>query len=459
MVLDKLGSSLRDTLGKIAKSVFVDDKLINELVKEIQRALLQSDVNVQLVFDLSNKIKERINKEETAKGLTKKEHLINIVYEELTNFLGKEAKEIKIEKKKPFKIMLVGLFGNGKTTSMGKLGKYYAKRGYKVALLGLDIHRPAAMDQLEQVAKVGGLKYFIDREEKDVIKIYDKYKDQFSKFDILLIDTAGRDALSDDLIEELNKLNKYAQPDERILVMSADIGQAAKDQAQKFHDTCNVTGVIITKLDGTAKGGGALTACAITQAPVKFIGIGEKIDDIDVFEPERFVGKLLGMGDLKALLEKAKEVITEEDAKDLGKKFLKGEFNLIDLYEQMKAVNKMGPLTKIMDMIPGFGNLKIPKDMLKVQEGKLKQWRFIMDSFTKEELEDPDVMSSTRIERVAKGAGCKVSDVRELLKQYKKSKKMTKMMKGMSGGKSDKKMEKMMKRFQGGMGKGMMKFK
>ncbi len=354
--------------------------------------------------------------------------------------------------------MLVGLFGNGKTTSMGKLGKYYSKRGYKVALLGLDVHRPAAMDQLEQIAKQADLKYFIDRKEKSVIKIYDMFKDQFSKFDILLIDTAGRDALSDDLIEELNELNKHAQPDERILVMNADIGQAAKDQAQKFHDTCNVTGVIITKLDGTAKGGGALTACSVTNAPVKFIGIGEKIDDIDVFEPERFVGKLLGMGDLKALLEKAKEVMTEEDAKDLGNKFLKGEFNLIDLYEQMKAVNKMGPLNKIMDMIPGFGNMNIPKDMLKVQEGNLKKWRFLMDSFTKEELEDPDIMSSTRIERVAKGAGCKVSEVRDLLKQYKQSKKMTKMMKGMSGGKADKKMEKMMKRFQG-MGKGMMKFK
>ncbi len=459
MVLDKLGSSLRDTLGKIAKSVFVDEKLINELIKDIQRPLLQSDVNVQLVFDLSNKIKERIKQEETPAGLTKKEHLINIVYEELTNFLGKEAHEIKIDtKKKPFKIMLVGLFGNGKTTSMGKLGKYYAKRGYKVALLGLDIHRPAAMDQLEQIAKSAGLKYFIDRDEKDVIKIYDKYKDQFSKFDILLIDTAGRDALSDDLIKELNDLSNHAKPDERILVMNADIGQAAKDQAQKFHDTCNVTGVIITKLDGTAKGGGALTACSVTNAPVKFIGIGEKIDDLDVFEPERFVGKLLGMGDLKALLEKAKEVITEEDAKDMGKKFLKGEFNLIDLYEQMQAVNKMGPLNKIMDMIPGFGNMKIPKDMLKVQEGKLKKWRFIMDSFTKKELENPDIMSSTRIERVAKGAGCSVSEVRELLKQYKQSKKMMKMFKGAGAGKSDKKMQQMMRRFQG-MGKGMMKFK
>tara|TARA_Y100000034_G_scaffold35645_2_gene43740 strand:+ start:2991 stop:4370 length:1380 start_codon:yes stop_codon:yes gene_type:complete len=459
MVLDKLGSSLRDTLGKIAKSVFVDDKLINELVKGIQRSLLQSDVNVQLVFDLSNKIKQRIKEEDTAAGLTKKEHLVNVVYEELTNFLGKESHEIKIDtKKKPFKIMLVGLFGNGKTTSIGKLGKYYSKRGYKVALLGLDIHRPAAMDQLEQIAKSANLSYFIDRDEKDVIKIYNKFEDKFSKFDILLIDTAGRDALSDDLIEELNKLNKHATPDERILVMSADIGQAAKDQAQKFHDTCNVTGVIITKLDGTAKGGGALTACAVTNAPVKFIGVGEKIDDLDVFEPERFVGKLLGMGDIKALLEKAKEVMTEEDAKDMGKKFLKGEFNLIDLYEQMASVNKMGPLTKIMDMIPGFGKMNIPKDMLQVQEGKLKTWKFMMNSFTKEELEDPDIMSSTRIERVAKGAGRKVSEVRELLKQYRQSKKMMKMFKGASGGKSDKKMQQMMKRFQGA-GKGMMKFR
>ncbi|MBN1645166.1 signal recognition particle receptor subunit alpha, partial [Candidatus Woesearchaeota archaeon] len=228
MVLDKLGSSLKGTLQKIAKSIFVDEKLINELVKDIQRALLQSDVNVSLVFDLTKSIKERALKEETPGSLTKREHLINIVYEELVKFLGGQKAEIKLTDKKPNKIMMVGLFGSGKTTTCGKLAKYFTKRGKKVALLGLDIHRPAAMDQIEQVGKNANVSVFIKRNEKDPVKIYNEYKSQLEKYDIVIIDTAGRDALSDDLIEELNQLNKIIQPDENLLIISADIGQAAQ---------------------------------------------------------------------------------------------------------------------------------------------------------------------------------------------------------------------------------------
>ncbi|MFC1800797.1 signal recognition particle protein Srp54 [Nanoarchaeota archaeon] len=447
MVLEKLGSSLKDTLGKIAKAVFVDEKLVNELVKDIQRALLQSDVNVKLVFELSKKIKDRILKEDTPSGLTKKEYLVNVVYEELVTFLGAEAHEIKIEKK-PFKIMMVGLFGSGKTTTSGKLAKYFMKRGHKVGLVGLDIHRPAAMDQIEQIANDLKVPVFIDRKKKDVIAIWDEYEKELAKFDILIVDTAGRDALSDDLIEELGNLNKHITPDENLLVISADIGQAAQSQAEKFHETCGITGVIATKLDGTAKAGGALSACAVTGAPIKFIGVGEKADDLESFNPKGFVGRLLGMGDLEALLEKAKGAISEEQAEDLGKKFLKGKFNLIDLYEQMEAMSKMGPLGKVMEMIPGMGQLKLPKDMVKVQEGKLKTWRFIMNSCTKEELEEPDIMSPTRIDRVAAGAGLGAKDVRELLKQYRQSKKMVKMLKGGAG--SPKDMQKLMKKMQGG---------
>ena len=402
MVLEKLGDSLKNTLQKIAKSMIVDEKLINELVKDIQRALLQSDVNVKLVFELTKNIKERALKEEIKK-LSKKEHLINIVYEELVVLLGKEGHKLEIKKKKPFKIMMVGLFGNGKTTTAGKLGKYLQKRGLKVALIGLDVHRPAAMAQIEQTAKKIKAPVFLDKKEKDPVKIYKKYEKEYSKYDVLLIDTAGRDALSKDLIKELNNLNKLIKPDESLLIIGADVGQAAEAQAKAFHDSCNITGVIITKLDGTAKGGGALIACAVTKAPVKFIGVGEKVDDLEEFNPKGFVGRLLGMGDLEALLEKAKDAISEEEAKDLGKKFLKGEFSLIDLYQQMQSMSKMGPLSKIMELVPGMGQMKIPKDMLKVQEGKLKKWRFVMDSMTKEELEDPETISGSRAERIAKG--------------------------------------------------------
>ena len=431
MVLEKLSDSLKNTLQKIAKSLFVDEKLINELIKDIQKALLQSDVNVKLVFDLTERIKNRALKEE-ARGLTKKEQIINIVYEELVNFLGKEQQKIDI-KQKPFKIMLVGLFGSGKTTTSGKLAKFYTKRGYKVALVGLDVHRPAAMEQIEQVGKNANVQVFSDKKIKDAVEIWKKYENDANDFDILIIDTSGRDALSTDLIHEIEDVNKAIKPNENLLVISADIGQAAQKQAEQFHKSCGITGVVVSKMDGTARGGGALTACAVSGAPIKFIGVGEKTDDLEQFNPQGFVGRILGMGDLEALLEKAKEVIKVEDAEDLGKRFLKGEFNLIDLYEQMEAMSKMGPLSQIVEMIPGFSSLKLPKEMLQVQESKLKKWKVAMNSFSKKELENPEIVDSSRIERISKGSGIPASEIRELLKQYKQSKKMVKMFKGSKG--------------------------
>lgn len=447
MVLEKLGNSLKNTLNKIARAVFVDEKLINELIKDIQRALLQADVNVKLVFDFTKKIKERALKEDTPPGLTKKEYLINIVYEELTLFLGGEGYKIEISKK-PFKIMLVGLFGCGKTTTAGKLAKFFTKRGYKVCLLGLDVYRPAAIAQLEQIAEQVNVPVLADKSSKDVLKIYDEYEKQLKEYDIVIIDTAGRDALSKDLIKEIEALSERIRPEERLLVISADIGQAAQKQSEQFHESCNISGIIATKMDGTAKAGGALSACAITDAPIKFIGVGEKVDDLEEFKPKNFVGRLLGMGDLEALLEKAKEAITEEEAEDLGKRFLKGDFNLLDLYEQMQAMKKMGPLTKVVEMIPGFGQLKLPKEVLQTQEGKLEKWKFAMQSMTKEELEEPDTIDAERTDRIAKGAGLSAKDVRELVKQYRQSKKMIKMMKG-SGD-----INKMMKKFKGKVPKG-----
>lgn len=453
MVLDKLGESLKSALKKITGIGIVDEKVVNELIKDIQKALLQADVNVKLVFELTKKIKERVIEEKLPKGIGRKEHIIKIVYEELVSFLGGEGSKISIEKKekKPFKIMLVGLFGNGKTTTAGKLGKYFMKRGKKVALLQTDTWRPAAFHQLKQLSSQINASFFGDEKEKDAVKIYKKYEKELEKFDVVVIDTAGRDALSDELIKELNNINKEVKADERLLVMSADIGQAAEFQAIKFHDTCNITGVIITKLDGTAKGGGALSACSVTKAPVKFIGVGEKIDDFEEFKPKGFVGRLLGMGDIEALLEKAREVVTEEKAEVLGKRFLKGEFNLIDLYEQMSAMKKMGSLKKILSMMPGFGGVDIPKEMLDVQEDKLEKWKNIMNSMTKEELEDPEsVMNPSRIERIAKGSGQDITEVRSLLKQYKQSKKMIKMFKG---GLDEKQMQKVMQKI-GKRGKG-----
>jgi len=446
MVLEKLGDSLKNTLSKITKSMFVDDKLITELVKDIQRALLQSDTNVQLVLELTTKIKERA-KEKNPPGITKREQLIKIVYEELTRFLGQETHELALGKK-PTQILLVGLFGSGKTTTAGKLAKFYKKRGCKVAVMQTDTWRPAAYDQLEQLAAKVGVDFFGDKKQKNPVKIYTQFKEKLANYDLVIVDTAGRDALSEDLIAELNELNTSVKADARLLVISADIGQAAQKQAQAFHDTCQVTGVIVTKLEGTAKGGGALSACAVTGAPINFIGIGEKIDDLEVFHPQRFVSKLIGMGDLESLLEKAREVISEKDAEDLKDKFLKGQFNLVDLYEQMSSLKKMGSFQKIMEMIPGLGSLKMPKEMLEVQEGKLEKWKYILDSCTKKELENPDLITTERIDRIASGSGTSAKDVRELLKQFKQSKKMMKMFKG------EQDMGKLMKRMGGKMPQG-----
>jgi signal recognition particle subunit SRP54 len=452
MVLEKLGSSLKDTLSKIAKSMFVDEKLLNELVKDIQKALLQADVNVQLVFTLSKQIKERGLKEEPPKGLDKKEHLINIVYEELTNFVGGEKKELSFNKKKPFKIMMVGLFGQGKTTTSGKLANYYAKRGFKVAMIGLDTFRPAAMEQVEQLGKQINVPVFVNKNEKDAVTVYKEFEAEYVNYDVLIVDTAGRDALDDELVTEITGITEVVQPDEKFLVMSADVGQAAQVQAEEFHKTCGVTGVIVTRMDGTAKAGGALSACAVTESPIIFLGIGEKVNDLEPFNPAGFIGRLLGMGDLEALLDKAKEAISEEDAADLGKKLLKGEFNLIDLYEQMAAMRKMGPLNKIVEMVPGFSQLKMPKEMLEGQDVKLDKWRFMLNSMTREELEDPEIITSQRVDRIAKGSGCSTKEMRELIKQYRQSKKMLKMMKGGDP-------EKMMKKLGGMQQKGMGKVK
>ncbi|MBI2133417.1 signal recognition particle protein [Candidatus Woesearchaeota archaeon] len=443
MVLDKLGESLKGSIDRIAKALFVDETLVNELVKDIQRALLQSDVNVRIVFDISKRIKERALKEELP-GISKKELLIRIVYEELVRFLGEQESTIEV-KSKPTRIMLLGLFGSGKTTTAGKLAAYFSKRGLKVALVQLDVYRPAAFEQLEQLGKKINVPVFGDPKSKDPLSIYRKFEFESVKYDVVIVDTAGRDALSDDLIIELKELGTVIRPEESILVMSGDIGQAAERQARAFSEAVKITGVIITKLEGTAKGGGALAACAVSGANVKFIGVGEKIEDLEKFNPSGFVGRLLGMGDLQALLEKTREAMTEEETADLGKKFLKGEFNLLDLYEQMQAMRKMGPLSKVMELIPGFGQLKLPKELIEVQEGKLKKWKFAMDSMTKEELENPEVMDSRRIERISRGSGVTQSEIRELVKQYKQSRKVMKMFKG--GDMKD--MKKLMKKMQG----------
>ncbi|MCD6464673.1 signal recognition particle protein [Candidatus Woesearchaeota archaeon] len=442
MVLDSLSKGLKTALEKVAKALIVDQSVIDELVRELQRVLIKADVNVKLVFELSKTIKQRALKEKPPQGVTKKEHLINIVYEELVKLLGSDFEELKLRSKPSF-IMLVGLFGSGKTTTAAKLGLYYSKRGFKCLLLGADTHRLAACEQLKQLGlKVKLPVICLKGKGKALAQEFLKIKPELEKYDIVIIDTAGRDALSSELIEEINLLSKSVNPDEVLLVLSADIGQAAEKQARAFHEACHVTGIIVSKLDGTAKAGGALAACNVTKAKIKFIGVGEKPEDLEVFKPKNFVSRLLGMGDLEALLEKVKHNVDQEKAEKLGKKVLQGDFTLVDLYEQMLAMQKMGPLSKIMNLIPGLGGLNIPKEVIEQQQAKLERWRYAMDSMTKQELENPEIIKASRVERIAKGSGVSASEVRQMLKQYMQTKKLLKQFK------SEKDVQKALKRLQ-----------
>jgi len=450
MVLDKLSSGLKDALQKITKIGLVDKKAVKELSEDIKKTLISADVNLKLAKKVSEKIQKRALKEKPAKGLTAREHTVNIVYDEITNLLGKRYEELKVDKK-PTKIMLVGLFGSGKTTTAGKLARMFKKAGKKVALIQTDTWRPAAYDQLKQLAEKTHVKFYGDTDERKPVNIIKKNKSEFKKFDVVIIDTAGRDALNDELIDEIRHIAKVVVPDENLLVLPADIGQAAETQASKFNNSVKVTGVIVTRLDGTAKGGGALSACSATGTYVKLIGVGEKLDDLEEFKPKNFVSRLLGMGDLETLIKKAEGAIDKEKAEKLGKKVIKGELSLQDLYDQMEALNKMGSFGQLANLIPGIGGMKVPKGAMKEQEGKMKGWKYLMDSMTPEEKEHPDVINNSRIERIAKGSGRTETEVRELLKQYKQMKKVMRMMAGKGGGK----MKKMMKMFGGKMPPGL----
>lgn len=451
MVLDKLGSAISSGLKKITGAIFVDKKLIDGVIKEIQRALIEADVNVELVFLLSQKIR-KLAIDENIKGIDKKEQLVKLIHDQLGVLLG-EGKELKLKDKSV--VMLLGLYGVGKTTTISKLAFYYSKRGKKVAVLGLDTQRPAAMDQLEQMAKKAKVRAFIDKDEKNPIKIYDKFKKELNKYDLVLVDTAGRDGLNKELIKEIKVIEKKLKPDYRILVMSADIGQSAKVQAEEFQKALDIDGVIITRMDGTAKAGGALTACSETDAPVFFIGVGEKVHEIEVFESEQFISRLLGMGDLKGLLEKVHSATTEKQQKRIKNVLKSGKMNLRDLQGQLESMNQMGGMDKMMSMIPGIGDakVKISKEQLAKQEAKTKHWKYAIDSMTEEEIENPEILEkqSSRIQRIAKGSGATTSEIRELLKQYKLLNDMMKMQGGgLQNGKIDKKLlQKMAKRFKG----------
>jgi len=441
-MLEKLGDSLKESMRKLFRAALIDPKLIDSVVTEIKKALIASDVNVELANKLTDFIKKRALAEKPSKTLTAREHTVNIVYDELVKFLGAEFEPVKVTEQ-PTKILLVGLFGSGKTTTAGKLAKYYKKQGLKVCLVQTDTWRPAAFEQLKQLSEKINVPFYGSQEEKDPVKILKKFEPDFARFNVVIVDSAGRDALNKELIEEIKRVKDFLKPHEALLVLSGDIGQGALKQAQTFQSAASVTGIIITKLDGTAKGGGAISACAATGAKVKFIGTGEHIEDFEEYKAKNFVSRLLGMGDLETLLKKASDAMKKDDAEKLSKKVLKGEMNLEDLYKQLESLQKMGPLSQIIGMIPGMGMSNIPKGMLESQGEKMKTWKFVIQSMTPEEKEHPEVLNAKRIARIAKGSGRPETEVRELIKQYNQMKKVMKMMG------NQKQMQKMQKMFGG----------
>jgi signal recognition particle subunit SRP54 len=419
-MLEKLGETIRKATDKIANAIFLDKNLVDSIIRDLQRALIEADVNISLIKEISDKIRNTAQ-DERIKGIDKKEHIIKILHDELLRILG-EQKQLKLQEKQN-RIILLGLYGSGKTTTISKLANYYAKRGKRVAMVGLDVHRPAAKEQLKQLGERNKLTFFVDMNENNAIRTYKKIKKELEKFDLVLIDTAGRHTLDKGLIKEIKDLGKEIQPTETILVMPADIGQVAKKQAQEFKEALNITGVIITRMDSTAKGGGALTACAETNAPVYFIGTGEKINDLEEFSPERFLSRLLGMGDLQTLIEKIHSITDEGKQKEMQKKLGEGKLSLEDVVEQVKSLNSLGGFEKIKGMIPGFSKVKdkISEEKLESQQEKISKWEHIIKSMTKQEKENPEILEKqiSRINRIAKGSGVANSDVRALIKQYK----------------------------------------
>ncbi|MEM5870519.1 MAG: signal recognition particle protein Srp19, partial [Candidatus Aenigmatarchaeota archaeon] len=322
------------------------------------------------------------------------------------------------------RILLVGLFGSGKTTTAIKLANFYRKKGMSTIVTSCDTYRPAAMEQLEQLAKKANVPYFLLKDEKDPIKIAKRAIEDLKKYDIIIFDTAGRDALDEELAKELVDLVNIIKPIEILLVVPADLGQAAGIQAQEFNRLVGITGIIVTKLDSTAKGGGALTSARFTDSPVKFVTTGEKIDDIEIYDSKRFVARLLGFGDIETLLEKVKEVAKPE----IAEKIIKDDFDLDDFCAQIEMMQKTGPIDKILEML-GLRISQLKNIDLSLQEKKMEKWKHIVKSMTIEERKNPDIIDASRIRRIARGSGVKEEDVRELLTTYKNMKKMMKVMK------------------------------
>ncbi|AEH53164.1 MULTISPECIES: signal recognition particle protein [Heyndrickxia] len=434
MAFEGLAERLQGTMQKIRGKGKVTESDVKEMMREVRLALLEADVNFKVVKDFVKKVSERAVGQEVLKSLTPGQQVIKIVQEELTNLMGGSQSKIAVAKRPPTVIMMVGLQGAGKTTTSGKLANLLRKKYNRTPLLvAADIYRPAAIKQLETLGKQLGMPVFSLGDKISPVEIarqaIEKAKEEHH--DTVIIDTAGRLHIDSELMNELKEIKELAHPDEIFLVVDAMTGQDAVNVAQSFNDQLGITGVILTKLDGDTRGGAALSIRAVTEKPIKFAGMGEKMDALEPFHPERMASRILGMGDILSLIEKAQETVDEEKARALEKKMRDQSFTFEDFLEQLGQVRKMGPLGDILKMIPGANRMK-GMDNLQIDEKQIAHVEAIIQSMTKQEKIRPDIINASRKKRIAKGSGRPVQEVNRLLKQFEEMKKMMKQLQGMN---------------------------
>ena len=424
-MLENLGNRFQDIFKKIRGHGRLSESNIKDALREVKMSLLEADVNYKVVKDFTNKISEKAIGTEVIRGINPAQQFIKLVNDELVELLGGTSSKLTKGLRNPTIIMLAGLQGAGKTTFAAKLAKFLKKQNEKLLLVGVDVYRPAAIKQLQVLGQQIGVDVYSEEDSKDVVGIATRAIEKAKEINAtyMIIDTAGRLHIDETLMEELKELKRAIKPQEILLVVDAMIGQDAVNLAESFNNALSVDGVILTKLDGDTRGGAALSIKAVVGKPIKFIGVGEKLNDIEIFYPDRLVSRILGMGDVVSLVEKAQEVIDENEAKSLEEKIKSQKFDLNDFLKQLQTIKRLGSLGGILKLIPG-----IPKiDDLAPAEKEMKKVEAIIQSMTKEERKKPNILKASRKIRIAKGSGTDVSDVNKLLKQFEQMKSMMKM--------------------------------
>ena len=432
-VFGSLASKLQDTFNKLRNKGKLTESDINEAMREIRLALLEADVNFKVVKQFIASVKERALGAEVLESLTPGQQVVKIVNDELIALLGSTESKIQIASKPPTVIMLCGLQGAGKTTTVGKLGNYFKSQGRRPLLAACDLQRPAAIKQLQIVGEGVGLPVFAKTVESTPLEVASEALEHAKKNgnDILIVDTAGRLHVDEELMQELRDIKAKIEPHEILLVVDAMTGQDAVNVAKAFNESLEITGLIMTKLDGDARGGAALSVKSVTGCPIKFVGMGEKNDALEVFHPERMASRILGMGDVLTLIEKAQTAYDEKKAREMEEKFMKSEFSLEDFYDQLQSVKKMGSFQDLLGMLPGVGVNKALKNV-EVDEGQMKRIEAIIQSMTPEERRNEGILNGSRKKRIAAGSGTSVQEVNKLLKQFEQTKKMMKQFSGMA---------------------------